>query len=201
MKRKIVEERLNKFGFTINQLGKKFYTNEKISVKCKNNHEISMFLGNIVTGNGCSICSYEKRKLKQITKKQAEKKYNITIININQSIGDNYLLNTMTTYKITCNKCDNERGLLMYTAMNGKYVCNGCAIKKKVVEMKENIKKRGYTIVGGEDKNLTSKNTLIIKCSNGHEMPYNHGNFSRGRDCGVCYKEGLISHAKKDRNA
>jgi hypothetical protein len=169
---------------------------DKIKIKCNNNHVYFVSFNNFKNGSRCSKCYHNKLGKKQkhsydFIKKQIEKE--------GYKLLSKEYRGSKQKIKIMCDK-----NHIYETTFNSfqqgrrcpkcKYIKQSDNQKHSYYFVKQKIEKEGYKLLSTEYKNANTK--LKIVCDLGHEYEVKYNDFKQGYRCPKC--SNRISNGEKE---
>jgi hypothetical protein len=166
----------------------------RVSFRCPAGHIGEMPARTFFSGYGCIECSTENRRADFETIKSEFLKKGLTVLD------ENYI-NAHTRLTVLCSR-GHESKVSWNEFTNGR-TCKLCSrtLKPTIEHVREQFKKRGYTLLSTEYVNSSTKLDFICDKQHVYQIDWEH--FSRGHGCGICRIENLksgIGHPRWDPN-
>jgi len=177
-----VKEFIEKKGYTL--LSKTYKSNkDKLKVQCDKGHVYEIGYSQFQQGHGCAECNGKKKYSYEYVKEQIEKE--------GYTLLSKTYKNTHTKLKIQCDKGHVYN--VTYNSFKQGSRCAECSGNKKHTYefIKDQIEKKGYTLLSEEYKNAHNK--LKVQCDKGHVYGATYCHFKQGQRCPICANEKTSS--------
>ena len=171
-----VKNYIELIGFTL--LSENYInTNEKLQIKCKNDHVFESRYYSFKQGKHCPVCAGVKKFTIDYVKEYIES-YGYSLIS-------NQYINANSRITVQCNSGHDYQTTFSVFKNHGKRcpVCYGNN-KFSVKDVRKLFTDNGYTVISGNIEN--TKSDLVVQCDKGHEYNTTYNVFQRGFRCPEC---------------
>lgn len=185
-----IREQFEKSGWTL--LSKKYINSKKkLNVMCDNGHKIKVRYDQFKDGIGCSICSFDKKRLSIDFVKSELEKYGFILIS-------KKYISAIKKIKIKCK--EGHITTTTWSIWKEHKSCSECSNNKKRISLGIILNKLNILGIYLLSKHYTNnKQKLKLKCKNGHIFYSRWNDIDQGHtQCRQCYLNSKIVYDIKD---